>query len=169
MKMEYYYIDASNQLQGPLPFDQLRNLLETSQINLTTLVNPVGAQHWIPFREILKEDAIVNAKDTSRYFRLSSTGSLKIKEIPVLKKNQKVVFLKDYAVFSDGTRKKMLLRGTDDGPTTPIKAIQSFINAQKQAVAMAKSNYEKELALLERAEKMLEEAEAQAPEKQDSP
>lgn len=161
--MEYYYLDSSNQMQGPLSFEALRNLLETGEIRLTTLAIQSGNQQWLPLREILKDESVHSTKnDTSRYFRLSSTGKLKVQEIPVLKKNEKIVLLKDYAVLSDGTRKKIIVRGTDDGPTTPIKAIQSFISAQKQSVEVAKSNYEKEVALLDRAQKMLEEAEAKA-------
>jgi|GEM_PF-4662676 len=161
--MEYYYLDAGNQMQGPLPLESLHSLLEAGTISLTTLAIQSGSQQWLPIREILKESATRATKtDTSRYFRLSSTGKLKVQEIPVLKKNDKIVLLKDYAVLPDGTRKKILVRGSDESPTTPIKAIQSFINAQKQAVESAKFNYDKELALLERAEKMLEEAEAKA-------
>lgn len=154
--MSFYYLDSNNQAQGPYELGIIQNFLEKGRICLTTLVVQPGENQWSPLREVLKTDSLRSVAH-SKYYRLSTTSRLQIKSIPVVKKNDKIVLLQEYATTADGSKKKILVEG-ENNPTTPIKAIEAFIAAQRQTVDLAKIKYDEELALLEKAEKMLQES-----------
>lgn len=156
--MQFYYLDEENKLQGPFPLKTLHDLYKVHKLTLDTLTMAVGSEQWQPLRETLKQLESEKNGEPAKYFRLSSTDQMQITEIPILKKNDKIILLRDYAQLADGTRRKILLRGEDEGPTTPLKAIEAFIKAQRTAVAVAQHNLNKETELLEKAERMLIEA-----------
>ncbi|MDR2462541.1 MAG: DUF4339 domain-containing protein [Verrucomicrobiales bacterium] len=47
--MNYYYVDADNQVAGPLTVEQITALRAAGTLNVNSLVCPEGGQEWVSF------------------------------------------------------------------------------------------------------------------------
>jgi hypothetical protein len=49
---QYYYLNQSNQAQGPCTMDELQQLVGAGTISDATLLNAVGTANWVPFGQV---------------------------------------------------------------------------------------------------------------------
>ena len=57
--MEYYYLDASNEAQGPVSKDELSNLTSVGVLNESSLVAKVGDSEWVALSTVIDVSSLV--------------------------------------------------------------------------------------------------------------
>lgn len=65
--MDYYYLDVSGQVQGPLPLDALVAMRKRGIITDSTMVSHVGAPQWVLYQELAKELAAASLPPVPQY------------------------------------------------------------------------------------------------------
>jgi hypothetical protein len=153
-----YYFDGVKPV-GPFEVTGLVDLLGRRKLTRETPVWYEGLPDWVPLGSVLPPTESVSistqGRRSGRLYTLNQTGPICLKEVHVKKATPRAVMLDDFTVLPDGSRRKVLVRGADDLPETPIKAMEQYVEAQKKRVEDAQALAKKEISKLEKAEEML--------------
>jgi hypothetical protein len=139
----------------------LISLFKEGQITTNTLVIEENGSRWLEFQEafphlIKKRTQKIPQQETpSSLFTLSKTGPIRVLPLPVKKQTSNAVVLHDYTKLPDGSERKVLILGKDILPSTPMEALQQYVQAQEIRIGEIQKLLEREKSKLNQAIELL--------------
>ncbi|MEM9300427.1 MAG: DUF4339 domain-containing protein [Bacteroidota bacterium] len=167
--MRYFYVGANNRPVGPLPFPQLQALYKQGKLNADTQVaseGSEGGEGWKSYRDqFLGGDmppTLRTASEQDRFYTLSTTGAMQLKQATGTKKGSALVLDKPVRA-KDGTKKKVIIGDQSHVPQDPKDAITIFIREQEQKIRQMEEELKEQIRLLDEARLMYKTYDQESP------